>query len=104
MKTGTTGTLAASLSVGKLLGLNSSQLVHALGIAGFILPISSRENVWGPTIKPCIGGQAAKAGIEAALLAQKGFTGCEEILMGTPPRYLGFCSLVSQEPVLDRLT
>ena len=104
IKTGTTGTLAVSLSVGKLLGLNSSQLVHALGIAGFILPISSRENVWGPTIKPCIGGQAAKAGIEAALLAQKGFTGCQEILMGTPPRYLGFCSLVSQEPVLDRLT
>ena len=104
MKTGTTGTLAASLSVGKLLGLNSAQLVNAMGIAGFILPISSRENMWGPTIKPCIGGQAAKAGVEAALLAQKGFTGCQEILMGTPPRYLGFCNLVSREPVPGKLT
>jgi 2-methylcitrate dehydratase PrpD len=52
VKTGIAGALAASLSVGKLLGLNSSQLVHALGIAGFILPISSRENMSGPTIKP----------------------------------------------------
>jgi 2-methylcitrate dehydratase PrpD len=104
VKTGIAGALAASLSVGKLLGLNSSQLVHALGIAGFILPISSRENMSGPTIKPVLGGQAAKAGIEAALLAQKGFTGCEEILMGTPPRYLGLCNIICQEPVLDKLT
>ncbi len=104
MKTGTTGTLAAAISVGKLLGLNSSQLVHAMGIAGFILPISSRENMWGPTIKPFVGGQAAMVGIEAALLAQKGFTGCQEIFMGTPPRYLGFCNLVSREPALDKLT
>lgn len=104
MKTGTTGTLAASIAVGKLLGLDSSQLVHAMGIAGYILPISSRENMWGPTIKPLLGGQAAMAGIEAALLAQKGFTGCQEIFMGTPPRYLGFCNLVSREPALDKLT
>ena len=75
-----------------------------MGIAGSILPLSARENMWGPTIKPVLGGQAAKAGIEAALLAQKGFTGCEEIFMGTPPRYLGFCNLVSREPALDKLT
>jgi len=103
MKTGTTGTFAAAVSVGKLLGLDSSQLVHAMGIAGFILPISSRENMWGTTIKPFVGGQAAKAGVEAALLAQKGFTGCQEIFMGTPPRYLGFCNLVSREPALEKL-
>lgn len=104
MKTGTTGTLAASLSVGKLLGLNAARLIDAMGIAGFILPISSRESMWGPTIKPFVGGQAAKAGVEAALLAQKGFTGCQEVFMGTAPRYLGFCNLVSREPVLDKLT
>jgi len=104
MKTGTTGTFAAAVSAGKLLGLDSSQFVHAMGIAGSILPLSARENMWGPTIKPVLGGQAAKAGIEAALLAQKGFTGCEEIFMGTPPRYLGFCNLVSREPALDKLT
>lgn len=104
MKTGTTGTLAASVAVGKLLGLNAAQLVDALGIAGFILPISSRESMWGPTIKPFVGGQAAKAGVEAALLARKGFTGCQETFAGTAPRYLGFCNLVSREPVLDELT
>jgi len=104
MKTGTTGTLAASVSVGKLLGLKSSELVHAMGIAGFILPISSRESMWGPTIKPFIGGQPAKSGIEAALLAQKGFTGVEEVFRGTAPRYLGFCNLVSRDPVFAKLT
>jgi 2-methylcitrate dehydratase PrpD len=104
MKTGTTGTLAASVAVGKLLNLNVPQLTNALGIAGFILPISSREGVWGPTIKPALGGQAAKAGVEAALLAQKGFTGCPEVFKGTSPRFLGFCNLVSKDPLFEKLT
>ncbi len=104
VKTGVAGALAASLSVGKILGLNSEQLLNCLGIAGFILPISTRENMSSSTIKPALGGQAAKAGVEAALLAQKGFTGSHEILHGRPPRYLGICNVVCDEPVLDKLT
>jgi len=104
IKTGPAGTLAAALAVGKLLDLDGEQLLNAMGIAGCTLPISSRESVWGPTIKPVLGGQAAKTAVEAALLAQKGFTGCEEILLGTPPRFLGFCNLFSQDPDTGWLT
>lgn len=103
MKTGTTGTIAAAAAVGKLLGLGAAGLVNAMGISGFILPLSCRENMWGPTVKPLLGGQASMTGIQSALLAAKGFTGCEEIFKGTAPRYLGVCNLLSSDPVFDRL-
>jgi 2-methylcitrate dehydratase PrpD len=103
MKTGTTGTIAAAVAVGKLLGLDADGLVNAMGIAGFILPISSRENMWGPTIKPFVGAQPAMVGVQSALLAHKGFTGCEEIFKGSPPRYLGFCNLVSRDVLFDKI-
>ncbi|MDI7259141.1 MAG: MmgE/PrpD family protein [Thermodesulfobacteriota bacterium] len=103
MKTGTAGTFASAAAAGKLLGLNVPQLINALGIAGFLLPLSTRENVWGTTIKPAHPGQASMVGIESALLAQKGFTGCQEIFMGTPPRHLGFCNVISQDPLYEKL-
>ncbi|MCC6535347.1 MAG: MmgE/PrpD family protein [Burkholderiales bacterium] len=104
MKTGTTGTIAAAAAVAKLLGLDATGIVNAMGISGFIVPLSMRENMWGPTVKPLLGGQAAMAGIQSALLAAKGFTGCEEIFKGTAPRFLGFCNLLSTDPVFDKLT
>jgi len=104
MKTGTTGTVAAAAAVGKLLGLDAAGLVNAMGISGFILPLSMRENMWGPTVKPLLGGQAASVGIQSAQLAAKGFTGCEDVFKGTAPRFLGLCNLLSTEPIFEKLT
>jgi 2-methylcitrate dehydratase PrpD len=104
MKTGTTGTVAAAAAVGKLLGLDAAGLVNAMGISGLILPLSMRENMWGPTVKPLLGGQAASVGIQSAQLAARGFTGCEEVFKGTAPRFLGLCNLLCTDPLFDELT
>jgi 2-methylcitrate dehydratase PrpD len=103
VKTSIAGTFGAAACAGRLLNLDAGQILNAFGIAGFILPISCRENMMGYTVKPFVGGYAAKAGIEAASLAQKGFTGCEEIFAGTEPRLLGLCNLLNQDPPLEKL-
>ena len=72
-------------------------LVNALGITGFILPISCADNLFsGETIKPIHGGQAARAAVEAIRLAEKGFKGSP--IEGIPPRYNGFLAMTCEKP------
>jgi 2-methylcitrate dehydratase PrpD len=95
--TGTAGAIGAAAAVGKLLGFDDARMFNAIGISGFILPVSTGDNLWGGyTIKPVHGGAAAKAGIEAALLAEKGLTACS--LEGDPKLNKGFCVIVSDKP------
>ena len=70
--TGSTGTLGAAAACARLLGLNAEQTTMALGIAAS-QPIGLREQ-FGTMTKPFHPGGAARAGLMAALLAQKGFT------------------------------
>jgi 2-methylcitrate dehydratase PrpD len=95
--TGTAGTVGAAAAVAKILALNEEEVLNTLGIAGFILPISTGDNLWGGySIKPIHGGAAAKSGIEAALLAQKGLEAAP--LEGDPRIGKGFCRIVTDEP------
>ncbi len=75
---GVVGPLGAAVAAGHLLGLDAAQLAHAMGIAasgaGGLL-----GNV-GSMTKALHCGGAAAAGLEAALLAQSGFTANPDIL------------------------
>lgn len=92
--TGTTGTFAAAGAAAKLLNLSREELASALGIAGFILPITTYETLLGKhSVTPIHGGWAAKTGIEAALLAEAGYEGAPDILRGRFGK--GFCLITS---------
>lgn len=84
LPTGTCGTLGAAVAVSKLMGHGYPEMLNAIGIAGYILPISMAEQLMGGyTVKIVQGGQAASAGIMAAGLAGKGMTGSPYVLEGT---------------------
>ncbi len=70
--TAVVGTLGAAAAASKLLGLNHDQTQMALGIAAS-KAAGLRKN-FGTMTKPLHGGEAARAGIEAAEWAQRGFT------------------------------
>jgi 2-methylcitrate dehydratase PrpD len=93
--------LVVSMTAAKLLRLDDSQLNHALGIAWYFQPQPSDfnwRNVWWKRIgNPLIG--FCHLGIQAALLAQKGFEGptniidkesfydCERLIVSPSPYY-----------------
>ena len=61
-------------------------MAAALGISGFIIPVSNGDNVFkGHSIKPIHGGQPALCGISSAYLAKAGYKSGP--LEGEPPRY-----------------
>jgi 2-methylcitrate dehydratase PrpD len=101
--TGTAGAVGAAAAASVLLGLDREQTGNSLGIAGFILPISTGDNLWGGyTIKPVHGGAAAKAGIESALLAGRGLNAAP--LEGDPKIGKGFLRIVCDQPKWEKLT
>ena len=65
----------------------------ALGIAGFIMPVSNGDNVFkGHSVKPIHGGQPALCGLSSAYLAQAGYRSGP--LEGEPPRYHAALSML----------
>jgi 2-methylcitrate dehydratase PrpD len=106
LPTGTAGTCGSTATAGRLLGFDPQRMADALGVAGFLLPVSTAENLWvGYSAKPLHSGWAAKAGIEAALLAEEGFSGCP--IEGSPQRGHGFLEITTGDVefgrILDRL-
>jgi 2-methylcitrate dehydratase PrpD len=87
--TSTAGTLGAAMAVGKLLRLGPEPLQHALAIAASEAS-GSRQN-FGTMTKPFHPGHAARCGVLAARLAQKGMTGDTTILEAP----LGYFALFS---------
>ena len=78
------GTFAAALCGSLLWGLSREQAVHALGIAGSQASglreaYLGGEGTWTKRLHP---GWAAHAGLVAALLARKGFTGPSTVFEG----------------------
>lgn len=78
--TGIIGTFGAAAAAGRLLGLDVSQMVSALGIAG-----TQSCGLWafledGATCKKLHPARAAVSGFEAAVLAKGSMTGPEHIL------------------------
>ena len=77
----TLGALGAAAAAGKILRLSPEKLCHALGIASSFAA-GTRQN-FGTMTKPLHAGNAARAGVTAALLAADGFTADPDIL-GAP--------------------
>ena len=95
--TGTVGSAAAAAAVARLLGTDNETMLNAIGIAAFLLPISTSDNHFGGyTVKPLHGGAAARTGIESVLLAQRGLNAAP--LEGDPKIQKGFCRIMTDEP------
>jgi 2-methylcitrate dehydratase PrpD len=97
---GTSGTFVAAATAGRILGLSAEQMQHALGISGSMGAglMAAQE---GAMVKRLHAGRAAQAGVQAALLAQRGFTGILDVLEAG---YGGFLSSFSGRPDAVRLT
>jgi 2-methylcitrate dehydratase PrpD len=77
------GALAASQTAGKLMRLDSETLAHAMGIGGSMASGIREAYLGGGTwTKRLHPGWAAHAGILAARLAARGFTGPVQVLEG----------------------
>ena len=96
--TGTCGVFGSAGAAGRLLGLDATQMVHALGIAG--TQASGVREVFGSMTKPFHPGRSAQSGVLATLLARRGFTSTTSILEGRR----GFAAVLSSSFDLDRAT
>ena len=96
--TGTAGVFGAAVAAGKLLGLDVTQLVACLGIAG--TQAAGVREVFGTMTKALHAGRAAQSGLLAALLAARGFTSAPEILDGRR----GFGAVLSTQRDFARAT
>lgn len=100
--TGTFGTCGAAATAGRLLGLDAAGVTAALGIAGFIMPVSNGDNQFkGYNVKPVHGGQAATCGLSSAYMAQAGYRAGP--LEGEPPRHHAALHILSDGPDLARV-
>jgi len=79
-QTATAGAFGATLTVGRLLGLDRSQMHHALGLCA--TRASGLTSQFGSMGKPYNAGIAAANGVECATLAGLGFTSADDGLMG----------------------
>lgn len=70
-QTATSGAFGAAVAAGRLLGLDHGQMRHALGIVA--TRASGLKSQFGTMGKPFNAGIAAANGVEAALLAARGF-------------------------------
>ena len=96
----TSGTFAAGAAAAKMLRLNPTKTVHALGIAGTqAAGLMAAQHA--SMVKRMHPGRSAQAGVYGALLALKGFTGIEDILEAP---YGGFCSTFIDQPKMSHLT
>jgi 2-methylcitrate dehydratase PrpD len=81
-RTAAMGVFGAAAAAGKLLGLNVTQMVNALGIA-FSQAAGNRQCIVdGALTKRLQAGQAASSGVLAATLAREGFTGAHNVFLG----------------------
>ena len=80
--TSTCGTFGATISAGKVMGLDQQQMVSALGIAGSQVGGLMAWNTSGSYTKRLQAGHPAMVGIISAMMAQKGFNGPPAIIEG----------------------
>lgn len=101
--TATAGNLAAVTTVGRLLNLTPDQMLHAIGSAG-----TTAAGLWeflrdAADAKQLHTAHAVSAGIQAAYLAQAGFTGAQRILEGTQGMGAGMSQDADPSKLVDRL-
>ncbi|WP_032960055.1 MmgE/PrpD family protein, partial [Bordetella hinzii] len=101
--TATVGTLAAAVTVGRLLGLDPERMLNALGSAG-----TQSAGLWeflrdAADSKQLHTAHAVAAGITAAYLARDGFTGARQILEGPQGLAAGMSRDADPSRLTDRL-
>lgn len=79
-QTATAGAFGATVAAGRLLGLDEHVMAHALGLVA--TRASGLKSQFGTMGKPFNAGIAASNGVEAALLAQRGFVSCDDGIGG----------------------
>ncbi|WP_284371847.1 MmgE/PrpD family protein [Sulfitobacter pacificus] len=79
-QTATAGAFGATVAACRLLGLNATQIRHALGLCASMA--SGIKAQFGTMAKPLNAGLAARSGVEAALWARAGMTAAEDGLAG----------------------
>jgi 2-methylcitrate dehydratase PrpD len=84
------GAMGAAAGVGAALGLNSKQIVDALGIAGSMAGGIIEYLAEGAWTKRMHAGWAAQSGLRAALLARAGFVGPRTVFEGVHGLFHGF--------------
>ncbi|MDZ7780022.1 MAG: MmgE/PrpD family protein [Gemmatimonadota bacterium] len=98
--TATAGVFGAAAAAASLLDLDEDGWVWALGSAGTQAAGLWQFNEEGAMSKPLHAGHAAAAGLRAALLAARGFTGAERILEGEKGLFRALCPDARPEAVL----
>jgi 2-methylcitrate dehydratase PrpD len=88
--TATCGVFGAAAAAGKLLGLDRRRMVWALGNAA--AQSAGLIESLGSMAKSISVGNAARNGLAAALLAEQGFTGPDQVIEGT----YGFAKVMSE--------
>ena len=101
--TATAGNLAAATAVGRLLNLTPDQMLHAIGSAG-----TTAAGLWeflrdAADAKQLHTAHAVTAGMQAAYLAQAGFTGAQRILEGAQGMGAGMSQDADASKLVDRL-
>jgi 2-methylcitrate dehydratase PrpD len=94
--TSSIGTVGAAAAAARVLGLDADATQHALGIAASSA-CGLKENI-GSMVKPLHAGMAARNGVMAARLAQRGFTASPHAIDG-PQGYLA--AMDSEQSSLD---
>src|SRR6266700_3945034 len=84
------GAMGAASGVGAALGLNTRQIVDALGIAGSMAGGIIEYLAEGAWTKRLHAGWAAQSGVRAALLARAGFVGPRTVFEGVHGLFQGF--------------
>ena len=84
------GAMGAAAGVGAALGLDSKQIVNALGVAGSMAGGIIEYLAEGAWTKRLHAGWAAQSGIRAALLARGGFVGPRTVFEGVHGLFHGF--------------
>ncbi|MSQ23506.1 MAG: MmgE/PrpD family protein [Chloroflexi bacterium] len=94
--TGTAGTLGAAAAAGRLLGLDSNQMINALSAAA--AQAAGLREMFGSMTKSLHAGKAAANGVLSALLAKRDWVSAAAGLEGVR----GYWSVLSQKSDVDR--
>jgi 2-methylcitrate dehydratase PrpD len=99
--TGTLGSIAAGVAVGRMLGLDAMQLTYGLGIA--TTQAAGMQQNRGTMCKSFHAGKAAANGLLAGFLAREGFDSSDEIIEGKRGFSRTFSNGSKPEALLDGL-
>lgn len=97
---GTSGAFTAAAAAARMRGLDAHRTLHAFGIVGSQACglMAAQE---GAMVKRFHSGRAAQSGVYSVLLAERGFTGIEDVLEAA---YGGYLVTHSDQPLPEKLT